>query len=102
MRTIAKVRIRICRKYLIPEIGRLKLAKLTAEDLDRLYARKIASGQRPSIVGYIHSTIRVALQRALKKRLIPCNVARDAEPPPRGPKKERPTWPLNRSLGSLK
>jgi len=29
----------------------------------------------------IHSTIRVALQRAVKKRLIPSNVARDAEPP---------------------
>ncbi len=34
----------ICRKYLIPEIGRYKLAKLTAEDLDRLYARKTGSG----------------------------------------------------------
>ena len=45
-------------------------------------------------VGYIHSTIRVALQRAVKKRLIPYNVARDAEPPPRGPKKERTTLSL--------
>jgi integrase len=49
---------------------------------------------RPRTVGYIHSTIRVALQRAVKKRLIPYNVARDAEPPPRGPKKEMPTLSL--------
>jgi integrase len=84
----------ICRKHLIPEVGRVKLSKLTAEDLDRLYARKTAAGQGPRIVGYIHSTIRVALQRAVKKRLIPYNVARDAEPPPRGPKKERPTLSL--------
>jgi integrase len=32
-------------------------------------------------VGYLHSTLRVALQRAVKKRLVPYNVARDAEPP---------------------
>ena len=81
----------ICRKHLIPKIGRIKLAKLAAEDLDRLYARKSAAGQGARTVGYIHSTIRVVLQRAVKKRLIPYNVARDAEPPPRGPKKERPT-----------
>lgn len=81
----------ICRKHLIPEIGRTKLAKLTAEDLERLYARKSAAGQGPRTVGYMHSTIRVALQRAVKKRLIPYNVARDAEPPSRGPKKEYPT-----------
>lgn len=81
----------ITRKHLIPEIGRIKLGKLTAEDLDQLYARKSAAGQGPRTVGYIHSTIRVALQRAVKKRLIPYNVARDAEPPPRGPNKERTT-----------
>lgn len=81
----------ICRKHLIPEIGRTKLAKLTAEDLERLYARKSAAGQGPRTIGYMHSTIRVALQRAVKKRLIPYNVARDAEPPSRGPKKEYPT-----------
>jgi hypothetical protein len=70
----------ICRKHLIPEIGRVRLSKLTAEDLDRLYARKTAVGLGPRTVGYIYSTIRVALQRAVKKRLIPYNVARDAEP----------------------
>ena len=61
----------ICRKHLIPEIGSLGLSKLTAEDLDRLYARKTDSGLGSRTVGYIHSTIRVALQRAVKKRLVP-------------------------------
>jgi len=64
----------ICRKHLIPEIGRVRLSKLTAEDLDRLYARKTATGLGPRTVGYMHSTVRVALQRAVKKRLIPYNV----------------------------
>jgi integrase len=84
----------ICRKHLIPEIGRVRLSKLTAEDLDRLYARKSGAGLGPRTVGYIHATVRVALQRAVKKRLIPYNVARDAEPPPLGPKKERTTLSL--------
>lgn len=71
----------LCRKHAIPEIGRIKLCALTAVDLDQLYARKLASGLSPRTVGYLHSTLRVALQRAVKKRLLPYNVARDAEPP---------------------
>jgi len=39
-------------------------------------------------VGYVHSTVRVALQRAVKKRLVPFNVARDADPPPRSEDEE--------------
>ena len=92
----------ICRKHLIPEIGRVRLSKLTAEDLDRLYAIKTAEGLGPRTVGYIHSTVRVALQRAVKKRLIPYNVARDAEPPPRGPKKERTTLSLEQVANFFK
>src|SRR5829696_5113950 len=92
----------ICRKYLIPEIGHIRLSKLTAEDLDRLYARKTAASLGPRTVGYIHSTVRVALQRAVKKRLIPYNVARDAEPPPRGPDKERTTLSLEQVANFFK
>lgn len=69
------------RKHLIPAIGKVKLKDLTAEHLDGLYARKVLDGLSPRTVGYIHSAIRVALQRAVKKRLVPYNVARDAEPP---------------------
>jgi integrase len=71
----------LTRKHIIPALGHVKLKELTAEHLDELYARKSNSGLGPRTVGYIHSTIRVALQRAVKKRLIPYNVARDAEPP---------------------
>jgi integrase len=92
----------ICRKHLIPEIGRIRLSKLTAEDLDQLYARKTAAGLGPRTVGYIHSTVRVALQRAVKKRLILYNVARDAEPPPREPKKERTTLSLEQVANFFK
>ena len=69
------------RKYIIPALGDIKLNDLTAEHLDGLYEQKSASGLGPRSVNFIHATIRVALQRAVKKRLIPYNVARDAEPP---------------------
>jgi len=69
------------RKYIIPVLGDIKLKDLTAEHLDGLYEQKSASGLSPRSVNFIHSTVRVALQRAVKKRLVPYNVARDAEPP---------------------
>ncbi len=78
----------IVKKHLIPAIGDMKLAELTAEDLDELYAAKSAEGLSSRTVHYIHSTIRVALQRAVKKRLVPYNVARDADPPPLEPTEE--------------
>ena len=81
----------LCRKHVIPEIGRIKLKKLTAEHLDRLYSRKSREGLSPRTVGYIHATIRVALQRSVKKRLIHFNVARDADPPLRSEVDEKVT-----------
>jgi integrase len=68
-------------KHIIPALGHIKLKDLTAEHLDALYVEKNKSGLGPRAVNYIHSTIRIALQRVVKKRLIPYNVARDAEPP---------------------
>jgi integrase len=83
--------------YLIPTLGRVRLADLTAEHLDELYADLsegvgAPSGKplAPTTVGHIHATARAALSRASKKGVIPYNPARDAEPP-RIRKKERPT-----------
>jgi integrase-like protein len=59
------------RKYVIPALGNTKLKDLTAEHLDGLYEQKSASGLSPRSVNFIHSMICVALQRAVKKRLIP-------------------------------
>lgn len=71
----------LTRKHIVPALGHVKLKELTAEHLDELYVQKSDSGLGTRTINYIHSTIRVALQRAVKKRLIPHNVARDAEPP---------------------
>jgi hypothetical protein len=65
----------LTRKHIIPAVGHVKLKELTAERLDELYTQKSNSGLGARTVNYIHSTIRVALQRAVKKRLILYNVA---------------------------
>jgi integrase len=70
-------------RYLVPpeRLGDVPLSDLTAEDLDALYARLVKEGVGARTVNHVHSTARVALQRAVKKRLIPYNPARDADPP---------------------
>jgi integrase len=68
-------------RHLIPNLGTVPLSDLTAEDLDLLYARLSKAGAGPRAINHVHSTARVALQRAVKKRLIPFNPARDADPP---------------------
>jgi len=71
------------RGHLIPDdkLGLVLLEDLTAEDMDLLYARLAKAGMGPRAINHVHSTARVALQRAVKKRLIPYNPAKDADPP---------------------
>ncbi len=86
-------------KHLMPPapdgIGAAPLSEVTAQDLDDLYERKLSAGVGLRSVRYAHQTISAALQNAVKKRLIPYNPARDADPPPLPPPKERATlsWP---------
>lgn len=68
-------------RHLIPGLGKKKLRELAAEDLDTLYARLFKNGVGVRSINHVHSAARVALQRAVKKRIIPYNPARDADPP---------------------
>lgn len=70
-------------RHLIPpdKLGTVLLEDLTAEDLDLLYSRLAKRGMGARGINHVHSTARVALQRAVKKRLIPYNPVRDADPP---------------------
>ena len=70
-------------KHLIPadKLGDVPLPELTAEDFDLLYGRLAKDGVGPRTVNHVHSNARVALQRAVKKRLVPYNPVRDADPP---------------------
>ena len=69
------------RNHIAPELGRLKLAKLTPAHIQTLYRKKLDLGLSPRTVNYIHTTLRKALNQAVKWQLVPRNVAEAATPP---------------------
>jgi integrase len=75
------------RNHIAPELGRLKLAKLTSAHVQALYRKKIDSGLSPRTVNYVHATLHKALEQAVKWRLIPYNVS-DGATKPRQEKRE--------------
>jgi integrase len=65
-----------------PDLGRIKLAKLTAGDLDRLYAKLTAKGNKATTVRRVHALIGAALHQAERWDLVDRNVSHQATPPP--------------------
>ena len=69
------------RIHLIPGIGRIPLTKLSVADVERLLRAKTAGGLSPRTVAMVRGTLRRALSRAVKQRLVAANVAALADPP---------------------
>ena len=63
-------------RYLIPDLGRKRLASLSARDLrlyfDSLRGREIGT----RTIGYVHATLRAALEDAVREELLDRNVAK--------------------------
>ena len=72
---------RIADKVVRPELGRIKLAKLTALDLDRLYAKLTTKGNKATTVRRVHALIGAALHQAERWDLVDRNVSLRATPP---------------------
>lgn len=72
---------RIADKVVRPAIGKVRLSKLTAAQLDRLYAELTAKGLKATSVRRVHALIGVALHQAERWDLVERNVARRATPP---------------------
>jgi integrase len=64
-----------------PELGKIKLSRLTTRDLDRLYAKLRTKGNAPMTVRHVHAFIGTALHQAERWQLVDRNVARQATPP---------------------
>jgi integrase len=77
----------IVRLHIKPTLGRTKLDKLNAMQLEKLYRQKLDAGLSARRVRYIHVTIRKALKDAVRLQLLSRNVA-DAAIPPRPVKSE--------------
>jgi integrase len=89
------------RNHIAPELGRLKLAKLTSAHVQALYRKKIDSGLSARTVNYIHATLHKALEQAVKWRLIPYNVS-DGVTKPRQEKRETEALTIEQVFTFLK
>jgi len=68
-------------KHILPAFGHLPLRKLTARDLDTFYARKMEEGLSSSRIHALHTVIYMALQQAIRWRLLARNVGEDVSLP---------------------
>ncbi len=82
----------IVRLHIKPTLGRVRLDKLNALQIQSFYRDRLDAGVSPRRVQYVHVTIHKALKDAVKWRLVTYNVA-DAVTPPRPTKPE--ITPLN-------
>jgi integrase len=75
------------RLHIVPAVGTVALAKLTAQHVQALYARKLDDGLAPATVRQMHAVLHKALQTALRLGLVQRNVA-DMVDAPRIPQRE--------------
>lgn len=77
------------RLYIVPAIGRIALAKLQAEDINRMTARLAARGDlSDTTVRYVYVVLRIALGEALRSKRVVRNVALEVRAP-RASQRER-------------
>ena len=82
----------VVRLHLKPSLGKIRLKRLDALQIQSLYRAKLDSGLSPRTVQIIHTTLHKSLKQAVKWQLISLNIA-EAVDPPRSTKKE--IRPLN-------
>jgi integrase len=84
----SKIRPRTWKRYeqyvrlqVVPTLGKVELSKLTAQQLQALYAAKIRDGLSPMTVRHLHMLIHKALDGALRLDLVQRNVSELVDPP---------------------
>ena len=88
-------------KYLVPDLGKRPLAKLTAREV-RLYLDELGQrGVGVRTIRYVHSTLRAALEDAVREELLEKNVAKLVRPPVT-PKAERQPLTIDEIRAFLK
>jgi integrase len=82
----------IVHRYLIPELGRIPLAQLGPEHVQKMLRGVPERGERgtlsPTTVRYVYKVLRIALGRALKLGRVHRNICTLIDPP-RAPRRER-------------
>ena len=77
------------RLYIEPNLGSIRLSKLTPEDVERMLAKMRDEGLSARTCQYVHAVLRTALQTAVRRGKISRNVAKLVDSPSvkRGPVK---------------
>ncbi len=78
------------RLHALPELGRVRLARLSPQHLQRLYANRLEAGLSAMSVQHLHAVLHRALGQAARWGLVARNVA-DLVTPPRGARREMKT-----------
>jgi integrase len=65
----------LVRLHILPELGRVRLDKLSPQHVQVLLAHKSASGRSAQTVRHVRAILRIALNQAIKWGLVPRNVA---------------------------
>ena len=95
--------------HIVPALGSLQLARLSAQAINSFYARLLENGRlqgkgslSPATVRRVHATLHRALKDAVRWQRLSVNPV-DAADPPRGQCKQRelPAWDAERLAGFL-
>jgi integrase len=90
----------IVRLHILPDLGKIQLAKLTPQHVRAMLARKEAAGVTAQRRKSIKMVLSVALNRALKWELVSRNVAALVDAP-KVDAKEKPPWTREEALRFL-
>ena len=71
----------VVRRHLQPEMGSVRLDRLTVAQVQGMLSRLSESGLAPRSVGHVRAVLRSALNEAMRQELVPRNVASLARPP---------------------
>jgi integrase len=71
----------IADRVVVPELGKIKLRALTSRQLDLLYSKLTAKGNKATTVRRVHALISAALHQAERWDLVDRNASKRATPP---------------------
>jgi integrase len=86
--------------HVLPALGSVKLHKVSPQQLQKLYNKKLEEGYAPQTVKHIHRVLHRALRDALRWNLVARNVC-DAVDAPRVPKQEMKALSVEQALQFL-
>jgi integrase len=96
----AKIRLRtyesyrnILNNHLLPDLGHIRLQRLTAQHVQSLYAKKQKEGLSAGSIGVVHAVLHKALDHAKRIKLVVNNVCDDVELPKREVHEIQPLTP---------